>query len=353
MKELSFNQGRLAFDPQTLTMLPCLPDALEYRVKVYFVDGSGLNEAAFSDFEKLKALRENNKFVWMHLAGTPGDDFWKYLHDFLDLSDEQIKYLRGPHKNAFQEEFGNGVFWSLMRASTTEAVDAIESVNFFMAEKVLFTRQFSHEQMFTFVSHKLMERGEHVGNIGVDCLATVLIENVLNSYVDLLKQGGVRLEEIQNKIILHPGKEELDLINRAQQLIWIFLNHVWPMETLLQAMQRSCNDLWREHSREQILYRRDEATALLKMFETYRDMSYHLMDVYVSNLSLRTNRTTTILTMIATLILPPSLIAAIYGMNFFIPEVHATFGYYVCLICMVLVSGGLMLWLKYKGYIEL
>ncbi|HNA74564.1 MAG TPA: CorA family divalent cation transporter, partial [Candidatus Obscuribacter sp.] len=95
------------------------------------------------------------------------------------------------------------------------------------------------------------------------------------------------------------------------------------------------------------------AGAVVRLFETYRAMSYNLMDVYVSGLSLRTNESTVVLTMIATLFLPPSLIAGIYGMNFNIPEVHVTFGYYFCLASMVVVSGGLLIWLKLKGFIDL
>jgi magnesium transporter len=118
-------------------------------------------------------------------------------------------------------------------------------------------------------------------------------------------------------------------------------------------MQKSTNPIWTEAGKQQIAFRQDETAAVVRLFETYRAMSYNLMDVYVSVLSLRTNETTTILTVIATLILPPSLIAAIYGMNFFIPEVHAAFGYYICLGGMALISGSLLYWLRHKGYIEL
>jgi magnesium transporter len=353
MKELSFSQGRLAFAPSSLQMVPCLPDTLEYRIKAYYLCADGLIETVFTDFAGLEAQRKEFDFVWLHLSGTHGDEFWKHLHDFLDLSDNQVKYLRGPHKSPFYEDYDNGVFWTLLRPSVTENVDAIESINFFMADKVLVTRQFSHDQAFAFCSHKLMEKGDQFRGVGVESMALVLVEDIIASYIDLLKLGGTKLEVIQNRIIVNPGKEELEMINRAQQLIWIFLNHVWPLETVLHAMQRSTNHLWSADGKKHITYRQEEAAAVLRLFETYRAMSYNLMDVYVSNLSLRTNRTTTVLTMIATLFLPPSLIAAIYGMNFFIPEVHAAFGYYVCLASMLLVSGSIFLWLKLKGYIEL
>jgi len=353
MKELSFSQGRLAFDPAKLQMMPVLPDSVEFRIKSFVMNSSGLEERGFIDFDLLEVQRKTNDAVWLHLSGTLGEEFWQHLAKFLDLSDEQLKLMRGPHAQALFEDFKNGMFWSLMRPSVTDRADAVETVNFFMTEKVLITRQFSHDQAFSLASHRLMEKGELFSNVEVDALAAALIEDVIESYVDLLKLGGAQLEELQNKIIHNPGKEELYMINRAQQLIWIFLNHIWPVETVLKAMQRTRNPILSTHGRLLIAYRQDETEAVIRLFETYRAMSYNLMDVYVSGLSLRTNETTTILTVIATMILPPSLIAAIYGMNFFIPEVHAPLGYYICLAGMFLVSGGLLLWLKRKGYVSI
>ncbi|MBS2008368.1 MAG: hypothetical protein JST01_15070 [Cyanobacteria bacterium SZAS TMP-1] len=353
MKELSFNQGRLSFSPETLLMVPSLPDTLEFRIKAYCLGSDGLQETAFIDFENLCRQRKENSGVWLHLSGTLGDEFWEHLSKFLELSDEQVKLLRGPHQKSFFEDYRESMFWTFMRPSITEKVDAIETINFFLSDKLLITRQFSHDQAFGMASHRLMEKGEQLSEYTVDMLAAALVEDVVGSYIVLLKLGGAKLEEIQNKIILKPGKAELMMINRAQQLIWIFLNHVWPVETVLKAMQRSPNPLLTDRGRQQFAYRQDETDAVIRLFETYRAMSYNLMDVYVSGLSLRTNETTTILTVIATLILPPSLIAAIYGMNFFIPEVHATFGYYVCLAGMFLVSGGLFFWLRHKGYVDI
>lgn len=353
MKELSFNHGRLAFSSESLEMEPSLPDFVELRIRYFYLDADGLIEAGFHDFESLARARAEHKLVWLHLSGSLGDEFWKHLREFLNLTDEQLKCIRSPHRRSFFEDYYNGMFWTMLRPSVNDNVDALETVNFFMADKVLITRQFSHDNAFTMVSHRLMEKAEHFSHAGVDTLASVLIEDVINSYVELLKFGGTKLEEIQNKIIKRPGKSELQLINRAQQTIWIFLNNIWPVETVLQAFQKSTNPLLTPEGKLQLSYRQDEAAAVIRLFETYRAMSYNLMDVYVSGLSLRTNETTTVLTMIATLFLPPTLIAGIYGMNFNIPEVHAAFGYYVCLFSMFLVSGGLLWWLKSKGFIEL
>lgn len=351
MKELNFNEGRLSFSLDTYEMVSCLPDTVETRIRLFYLDENGLMEGPFIDFDYFKSMQAEKSFVWLHLSGNISTEFWKELAQSLDYSDEQIQYLRSPHKRSLFEDFPNALFWTLQRPSVTESINALETVNFLMSDKVLVTRQFSHDYAFSAVSHYLLSKGDLLKDLKVDGLAANLVQDVIDSYVQLLVVGGTRLETIQNKIIRHPGKEELNLINRAQQVIWIFLNAVWPIETVILAMVRSKNPILTDEGRQELNYRLSELDSVVRLFETYRAMSYNLMDVYVSGLSLRTNETTTVLTMIATLFLPPTLIAGIYGMNFYIPEIHVSFGYYACLASMIVVSGGLLIWIKSKGFV--
>ncbi len=352
MKELDFAHGRLSFDFTTFEMNPCLPDKLEPRIQYYVLDKNGLSPRPFVDFNDVCAQRGEHGICWLHLTGTLGEEFWKHLAQFMDLSDEQLKLLRAPHYRSFFDEFHNGVFWTMHRPSVGEVVEAIEVVNFFMTDRVIVTRQFSHDSAFAITLDRLMARGDVLAGYTVDRLAAHLIEDVIQTFVEVLKIGGTRLESIQSRIIKHPGKEELLLINRAQQVIWIFLNTVWPIETVVLALSRCRCTSITEKGRQEFGYCHDEAASVVRMFETYRSMSYNLMDVYVSGLGLRTNETTMILTVIATLFLPPTLIAGIYGMNFQIPEVQLSFGYYICLGLMIAVSGGLLVWLKARGFLD-
>ena len=333
-------------------MNPCLPDKLEPRIHYYLLDENGLTMRPFVDFDDICMEGKQAGICWLHLTGTLSDEFWKHLAKFMDLSDEQLKLIRSPHHRSFFDEFHNGLFWTLQRPSVGEVVEAIEVVNFFMTDRVIVTRQFSHDSAFNITVDRLMARGNMLANYTVDRLSAHLVEDVIHTFVEVLKVGGTRLETIQTRIIKHPGKEELMLINRAQQIIWIFLNTVWPLETVCMQLSRSRCTMISEDGRRELGYCYDEATTVGRMFETYRSMSYNLMDVYVSGLGLRTNETTMILTVIATLFLPPTLIAGIYGMNFQIPEVHLTFGYYACLVLMVGVSGGLLWWLKTRGFLD-
>jgi len=353
MDKLTFNHGRLTFNLQCFEMEASLPDQVEPRVQVYSVNANGLNKYGFNDFDQLKAMTADDNCVWLHLSGSLSEDFWKELKAFADLSDDYVKFLREPHNRSFIEEHhSTGLFWTTLRPFVSENFDGLEVVNFFLGSRVLITRQFSHDDVFANVVHRMFAQEDRLADFGADRLAAELTQSVIRSYYEALTIGGAKLEKLQTRIIRHPGKVELDMINRAQQLVWIFLKSVWPIDTITHVLSRSKNPAISADGKLEFSYCHDEADSVVRLFETYREMSYDIMDVYVSGLGLRTNETTKILTIIATLFLPPTLIAGIYGMNFQIPEVHMPLGYYVCLSSMFLVSFGLLAWLKIRGFID-
>ncbi len=351
METLTFNHGRLTFCLQTYEMVPNLPDLVEPRVQVHFLNEGGLAKTGFIGFEHLNDQIGDN-YLWLHLTGTLDDDFWKALGAYAQISDENIKHLKNPHSRSFIEDANEGIFWTVLKPFVTNQFDGLETVNFFLGKKIIVTRQFSHDDVFTTVVHRLFAQEEHIAGFTCDRIASDLLEQIIRSYHDVLAAGGAKIEKLQTRIIKHPGKMELELINRAQQLVWIFLKSVWPIATVTQVLARSKNPHISAEGKSDFSNCHEEASSVLRLFETYREMSYDVMDVYVSGLGLRTNETTKILTIIATLFLPPTLIAGIYGMNFNIPEVHFPLGYYLCLGSMLVVSGGLLIWLKIRGYID-
>lgn len=353
MEPLSFNHGRKTFSLECFEMVPSLPDYVELRIQIYTISKNGFNRTVFRDFDGLEELRKEEQCMWLHLSGSLSDEFWKELGKFADLSDEQIKSMKFPHTKSYSYEQPNGIFWSVFHPFVTTAFDGLETINFLLGENLLVTRQFSHDDVFRSVVNRFFSMEEGIAGYGADRLAADLLESIIVAYHDVLTIGGAKLETLQTRIIRHPGKVELEMINRAQQLIWIFLKSVWPLETISQTLSRSRSKAISDEGRHEFSQCHNEAESILRLFETYREMSYDIMDVYVSGLGLRTNEITKVLTIIATLFMPPTLIAGVYGMNFKIPEVDFPLGYYLCLGAMVGVSATMLVWLKHKGFLDL
>jgi magnesium transporter len=131
---------------------------------------------------------------------------------------------------------------------------------------------------------------------------------------------------------------------------------IWPIREVLNNLLRDS-----AHSNEVRLHLRDcydHTVELIDLTETYRELGADLMDVYLSSISNRMNEIMKVLTIIATIFAPPSLIAAIYGMNFNtavspynMPELNWYYGYPLILITMAVTSTLVLMFLWWKGWL--
>jgi magnesium transporter len=86
--------------------------------------------------------------------------------------------------------------------------------------------------------------------------------------------------------------------------------------------------------------------------ETYRDILSGMLDIYLSSMSNRLNEVMKMLTIIATIFMPLSFIASLYGMNFKnMPELQWQYGYYVAVAFMGLIAGSMLWYFKRKHWI--
>jgi magnesium transporter len=85
--------------------------------------------------------------------------------------------------------------------------------------------------------------------------------------------------------------------------------------------------------------------------ETYRDILSGILDIYLSSVSNRLNEVMKVLTIIATIFIPLTFIAGVYGMNFeYMPELKWKWAYHACLLGMTLIALLMLLFFKRKGW---
>jgi magnesium transporter len=103
----------------------------------------------------------------------------------------------------------------------------------------------------------------------------------------------------------------------------------------------------------------DHAVQLIDLLESYRDIAGDVRDFYLTAISNRMNEIMKTLTVIATIFLPLSFIAGVYGMNFNtevspwnMPELNWRYGYLFSLALMAAVAVGMLYWFKRRGWLR-
>ncbi|HKG88016.1 MAG TPA: magnesium transporter CorA family protein, partial [Nitrososphaeraceae archaeon] len=179
------------------------------------------------------------------------------------------------------------------------------------------------------------------------------IEEIISSYYPVLDKANNQLEQIEEYILDSPSKAQLSNILVLRRKI-SFLEGSLGMvsrafhEIISGVVQTRLSD----DSRRQIRSLNDRVTYLRNNIENMHHRVISLREAYNSSLTANLNETIRTLTVIATIVLPLTLIAGIYGMNFDImPELRSPFGYYYALGLMAAVGGGMIAYFKWKKWI--
>jgi magnesium transporter len=193
---------------------------------------------------------------------------------------------------------------------------------------------------------------------GTGYLAYALIDIVVDHLFPVLESIGDRLEDIEASLLEDPTPDDVSALHEVRRQLLIIRKSVWPLREMLVGLHRSSEDVFSEETR---LYLRDvvdHATMAADIVETQREIVSSLMDLYLSTISNRMNEVMKVLTIIATIFIPLSFIAGLYGMNFDptaspfnMPELGWYWGYPLALGLMAAVAAGLLVFFRRRGWI--
>ena len=133
----------------------------------------------------------------------------------------------------------------------------------------------------------------------------------------------------------------------------IFLRKsVWPLREMAGALERGESNLIQERTTVFLRDLYDHTIQVMDTIEIFRDMVTGMIDVYLSSISNRMNVVMKVLTIVATIFIPLTFIAGIYGMNFeFMPELKWHWGYPLVLLIMLLIAGFMLIYFWKKKWI--
>jgi magnesium transporter len=182
---------------------------------------------------------------------------------------------------------------------------------------------------------------------GADYLAYSMLDAVVDNYFTVLEKVGEELEELEERLIEAPGHDDLAAIYSLKRRFLFLRRSVWPLREVLSKLERGESDLVQPATLPYLRDVYDHTIQVIDTVETYRDMLGGLVDVYMSSISLKLNQVMKVLTVIATIFMPLTFIAGVYGMNFeHMPELKWHYGYYASLGLMAVVAGIMVYYFK-------
>lgn len=296
--------------------------------------------------------------VWLHVQGTPTPELLQRLGDTYGLHPLALEDVLNQGQRTKFETYENQYF-VVLNHPRRDADDqlAVDQVNFFLGENYVITLDEGPSDRFEPIRARL--RGKRLlRERGADYLFYSLIDVIVDEGFPLLEHMGEKLEDLETAVLDEPTKELRNQIHYIKRELVLLRRAWWPQREVIGTLIRDGDELLSETTRLYLRDCYDHSVRMIDFVETYREMTSSLLDTYLSSVSQRMNDIMKVLTIIATIFMPLTFIAGIYGMNFSheaspwnLPELTWHYGYFYALGVMIAIALAMLVYFKRKRWL--
>jgi len=333
-------------------------DSSKPAISVIAYGPDSISESAVESVRDLAGMKGRYPVLWVNVDGL-GDAGTLYeIGEIFGLHSLALEDVVHVPQRPKVEEYDDHLFIvTRMVKSSTDAVT--EQLGIFVGKDYLITFQQFPGDCLDPVRERLRKQKGRVRQMGPDYLAYAILDAVVDFYFPVLESYGEKLEEIESEVLEKASKDTPAGIHAIRHDLLSLRKSLWPMRELLNSLMRDETPLVRESTRVYLRDCHDHVLQLVDLVENYREMNSALMDLHLSSVSNRMNEVMKVLTMIATIFIPLGFIAGLYGMNFNpaaspfnMPELDWYFGYPFALGMMLIVTVGLIIYFRHKGWLS-
>ena len=340
--------------PGTLEVDPGAPFP---KIHVIGFSADRMEEKQVTDLTELPAFLETWPVTWVNVDGIGDSATLLALADIFQIHKLALEDVVHVHQRSKVDEYDNNLFIVARMASYVGNKLETEQLSIFLGDGYIMTFQEREGDCLDPVRDRVRKGKGRIRHSGADYLAYAILDAVVDAWFPVLEDFGEVLESLEESILKKPDSPTISSIHRVKRDLLEVRRTVWPTRETLNSLMREDDFIQADIH----LYLRDcydHVIQIIDMIESYRDMASGLMEFYLSSVSNRMNEVMKVLTIIATIFIPLTFMAGIYGMNFNpevspwnMPELNWKYGYPVFWVLMIGVGGIMVLFFRRRGWL--
>lgn len=327
-------------------------------ISVIDYDAETLNEVTGLSASEAGQYLESPRATWVHCQGDADVALLQHLGDAYKLHPLAMEDVINAGQRSKMEIYDERqVFVVLNLPVLRNEKVQIEQISLFLGPTFVVSFHAGHDDVFEPVRQRLRGPVGRFRNAGADYLLYALIDLVVDKAFPLLEEYDETLEQLEEQVLLEPDNETLEMIHFVKRELLQIRKTLWPQREAINRLIRDEHPLISDTTKTYLRDVYDHSLRVLEMIEAFREMSTGLMDVYLSSVSNRMNDIMRVLTIIATIFIPLSFVAGVYGMNFDtthrwnMPELGYEYGYVVFWLSVLILIGGMLWWFRRKRWL--
>ncbi len=323
------------------------------RVSVMDYDESRFQEREIHKIEECIPFKESPTVTWINVDGVHDVEFIQKLGEYFDLHPLIIEDIVNTQQRPKMEESEKYIYLVLkmLYVDNEKGETQVEQVSVVFGKNFVLSFQEKEGDIFESIRERIRNGKGRIRKMGADYLAYALIDAVVDHYFIILERDGEKIEVLEENVVADPEPQTLQDIHRLKREMIFLRRSTWPLRELVNALERGESPLVQKTTRIYLRDVYDHTIQVIDTLETYRDMLSGMHDTYLSSISNRMNEVMKVLTIIATIFIPITFIAGIYGMNFeFMPELKWRWAYFGVWGIILFIVLGMVFFFKRKKW---
>jgi magnesium transporter len=311
------------------------------RITLTRYDRDSLEEETISKPGMLPVKIDDSMVNWVTVHGLHQVEIIEEIGKHFDIHSLVLEDIVNTGHRPKIDYFSDYLFFLLNAFQYSEEDDNIKSeqVSIILKPDRVLTFLEGDDDILNVIKARIRECRGKIREEGADYLVYVILDTVVDHYFVAIDAMNERIEDLQEELIANPTPRTLSSINLFKRESIMLRKSMWPLREILNSLLREKTGFIQDSTIPYLKDVYDHIIQVIDIISSIQDMLSGMLDIYLSSLSNRMNEIMKVLTIIATIFIPLTFLAGIYGMNFkYMPELECRYGYFLLLSIMALVG---------------
>ncbi|GBU06904.1 magnesium transport protein CorA [Bacteroidales bacterium] len=298
---------------------------------------------------------DSDKINWVRVAGMSEPNMIVDFIQKMGLNSIDAKDVVTIQHIVTIEEYDKNIFIVLPALYFNEdKVLTAEHISFILGENYVFSFKETSYPLFKKVYELIKGDLLKIKTKKADFLLACLLSEVIHNFSDVVSHLEDNLDSLED-LLLDTSKVSDNLIGRIQENRRMMIRVrklILPFKDQFAKLLRVDKNLIGESECPFYKDLSDQLLYVLQSLESCREIMTSLIDLYINNNDVRMNAIMQRLTVVATIFIPLTFLAGVWGMNFEgMPELEIPYAYYFAWGLFVVIGFLLSWYLKRKKWI--
>ncbi len=303
--------------------------------------------------EQLDSILKQAGTKWLDINGIHNPQIIEKIGKTFDIHSLVLEDIANTTQQPKIEDYDDLIYIALkMFYVDSNNEIKMEHINFVVKEKILISFQEFRGDVFDPVRKRLRDGRKKIRSGQTDYLMHALMDSIVDNYYHVINRMGEKINSLKKSITYNANKNNLLELDKLYDEILVMQNSLEPLNSIIPELQEFDSKLFHEENHLYFRDLQDHITQTSASIVTAKEKLSSINDYYLAVISNRTNEVMKTLALVATICVPITVIAGIYGMNFqYMPELSSPHAYPIVLSTMAIVGGILFGYFKKKKWI--